>query len=166
MRWLASAGAAALALAAAPVLPAQEARTIGTGRDDVVLEIPELAVDSLGLTVERLRAHVSLEANVARLVSVTAGADVRIRQVELELTGVAAEAYLYVDLDDVARIADRVVATLDRNADLLVRLLSATDGAVRAAGDAGAALLGPDGAVTGAVRAAGEATGNRTGGRP
>jgi hypothetical protein len=162
--------AAALALAGAEAA-AQPAGGVGTGRDDVVLEVPELSVDSIGLTVERLRARVSLEANVARLVSLTAGADVRIREVELQLTGVAAEAYLYVDLDDVARIADRVVATLDRNADLLVRLLSTTSDAVGTLGGQAAGLVGPDGAATGAIRTVGEAVGTptqprREGGRP
>jgi hypothetical protein len=163
--------AVALALCGGAEAAAQPAGSVGTGRDDVVLEVPELAVDSIGLTVQRLRARVSLDANVARLVSITAGADVRIREVELLLTGVAAEAYLYVDLDDVVRIADRVLATLDRNAGLLVRLLSTTSDAVGTLGSGAAGLVGPDGAATGAVRTVGEAVGTPTrprqeGGRP
>jgi hypothetical protein len=100
---------------------------------DVVLEIPELSVDSIGLTVSNVRAHVSLDANAMNFVTITAGVDVGIKQVQLGITGVVAEAYLYVDLDNVARIVDRVVATLDRNPQILTRLLQTVDVTVNAA---------------------------------
>src|ERR671922_458695 len=96
-----------------------------TPNRDVILEIPELSVDSIGLTVRDVRAHVALDANAMNLVQVTAGVDVGIKQVQLGIVGVFAEAYLYVDLDNVARIVDRVVQTLDRNPQILTRLLAA-----------------------------------------
>jgi hypothetical protein len=101
-----------------------------TGNRDVILEIPELSVDSIGLTVKDVRAHVSLDANAMNLVQVTAGVDVGIKQVQLGIVGVFAEAYLYVDLDNVARIVDRVVMTLDRNPDILIQVLKTVDTAV------------------------------------
>ena len=126
-----------LALAAvAATAPAQQRDTTRriaqstvplTPNRDVILEIPELTVDSIGLTVSNVRAHVALDANAMNLVSLTAGVDVGIKQVQLGITGVAAEAYLYVDLDNVARIVDRVVLTLDRNPQILTRLLQAVD---------------------------------------
>ena len=94
-----------------------------TPNRDVILEVPELAVDSIGLTVANVRAHVALDANAMNLVQVTAGVDVGIQQVQLGIVGVLAEAYLYVDLDNVARIVGRVVQTLDRNPEILTQVL-------------------------------------------
>jgi hypothetical protein len=113
------------------------ARTAGTTgltpNRDVILEVPELSVDSIGLTVQDVRAHVSLDANAMNFVQITAGVDVGIRKVQLSISGVLAEAYLYVDLDNVARIVDRVVATLDRNPQILTQVLQAVDTTVNAA---------------------------------
>lgn len=103
-----------------------------TPNRDVILEIPELAVDSIGLTVQDVRAHVALDANAMNLVQVTAGVDVGIKKVQLGITGVLAEAYLYVDLDNVARIVGRVVQTLDRNPRILTQVLAAVDTTVNA----------------------------------
>ena len=101
-----------------------------TANRDVILEIPELSVDSIGLTVKDVKAHVALDANAMNLVQLTAGVDVGIKQVQLGIVGVFAEAYLYVDLDNVARIVDRVVLTLDRNPDILTQVLKTVDTAV------------------------------------
>ena len=103
-----------------------------TPNRDVILEIPELSVDSIGLTVKDVRAHVALDANAMNLVQVTAGVDVAIKQVQLGIVGVFAEAYLYVDLDNVARIVDRVVLTLDRNPEILTQVFKTVDTAVGA----------------------------------
>ncbi|MDB4899850.1 MAG: hypothetical protein JWN53_1658 [Gemmatimonadetes bacterium] len=104
-----------------------------TPNRDVILEIPELSVDSIGLTVQDVRAHVSLDANAMNFVQITAGVDVGIRKVQLSISGVLAEAYLYVDLDNVARVVDRVVLTLDRNPQILTQVLKAVDTTVNAA---------------------------------
>lgn len=109
------------------------AQTNLTPNRDVILEVPELSVDSIGLTVNNVRAHVALDANAMNFVQLTAGVDVNIKQVQLGITGVYAEAYLYVDLDNVARLVDRVVQTLDRNPQILTRLLAAVDTTVNAA---------------------------------
>jgi hypothetical protein len=101
-----------------------------TPNRDVILEIPELSVDSIGLTVKDVKAHVALDANAMNLVQLTAGVDVGIKQVQLGIVGVFAEAYLYVDLDNVARIVDRVVQTLDRNPQILTQVLKTVDTAV------------------------------------
>ena len=96
-----------------------------TPNRDVILEIPELSVDSIGLTVSDIKAHVALDANAMNLVQLTAGVDVGIKKVQLGIVGVYGEVYLYVDLDNVARIVDRVVATLDRNPKILTQTLAA-----------------------------------------
>jgi hypothetical protein len=104
-----------------------------TPNRDVILEIPELSVDSIGLTVSNVKAHVSLDANAMNLVQITAGVDVGIKKVQLGIVGVYGEVYLYADLDNVARIVDRVVATLDRNPKILTQVLAAVDTTVNAA---------------------------------
>ena len=129
---------------------------------DVILEVPDLSVDSIGLTVANLQAHLALSANVARLVSLNAGADVGIERVRLDIVGVRAEAYLYVDLDNVARIANRVVATLDRNPRILTQVLSTVDSTVGVVGRVGNQALAPNGPVNRAVGAVGQTLNNVT----
>ncbi len=104
-----------------------------TPNRDVILEVPELSVDSIGLTVSNVKAHVSLDANAMNLVQITAGVDVGIKKVQLGIVGVYGEVYLYADLDNVSRIVDRVVATLDRNPKILTQVLAAVDTTVNAA---------------------------------
>jgi hypothetical protein len=108
------------------------ATTSLTPNRDVILEIPELSVDSIGLTVSDVRAHVALDANAMNLVQLTAGVDVGIKKVQLGIVGVLAEAYLYVDLDNVAKIVNRVVQTLDRNPQILIQVLKTVDTTVNA----------------------------------
>lgn len=103
-----------------------------TPNRDVILEVPELSVDSIGLTVSNVRARVSLDANAMNLVQLTAGVDVAIKEVQLGIVGVYGEVYLYADLDNVARIVDRVVQTLDRNPKILTQVLQAVDTTVNA----------------------------------
>jgi hypothetical protein len=87
-------------------------------------------VDSIVLRVHNVRAHVSLDANAMNFVQLTAGVDVGIKKVQLGIVGVFAEAYLYVDLDNVAKIVNRVVQTLDRNPQILTQVLKTVDTAV------------------------------------
>lgn len=70
-----------------------------------------------------MQVHLALDARVANLVSLKAGADASIGRVKLEIRGVQAEAYLVVRLDNVAKILDRTLTTIDRNPELLTRLL-------------------------------------------
>jgi hypothetical protein len=156
-------------LGEAPRAPAPRAQAgarppaqIGTPHYDVVLEVPELSVDSIGLTVADLRAVLALDANAANLVTISAGADVSIERVELEIVGVIAEAYVYVDLDNVARIVDRVITTLDRNPQLLTQVLSVVDSTVGTVGGVANTLLQPGGVAEGAVQAVGQTLTNVT----
>jgi hypothetical protein len=96
---------------------AYAATTSLTPNRDVILEIPELSVDSIGLTVSDVRAHVALDANAMNLVQLTAGVDVGIKKVQLGIVGVLAEVYLYVQ-------------TLDRNPQILIQVLKTVDTAV------------------------------------
>jgi hypothetical protein len=119
-----------------PGLPQGRVQALSQGltpNRDVILEVPELSVDSIGLTVSDVKAHVSLDANAMNLVQLSAGVDVGIKKVQLGIVGVYGEVYLYADLDNVARIVDRVVATLDRNPKILTQVLAAVDTTVNAA---------------------------------
>ena len=71
-----------------------------------------------------VRAHLSLEAVAMNFVSLSAGVDVGIKQVQLGITGVRAEAYLYIDLDNVSRIVGRVIQTLDKNPAILTQVMA------------------------------------------
>src|SRR3954462_2866882 len=131
------AGFALCAAAATPALAQQPtgqrtyaSTTSLTPNRDVILEIPELSVYSIGLTVADVRAHVALDAKAMNLAHLTAGVDVGIKKVQLGIVGVMAEAYLYVDLDNVAKIVNRVVQTLDRNPQILIQVLKTVDTAV------------------------------------
>lgn len=134
----------------------------GTPNYDVILEVPNLSVDSIGITVRNLRANLSLAANAANLVTVDAGVDVSIGRVQLAITGVEAEAYLYVDLDNVTRIVNRVVGTLDRNPQILTQVLRTVDNTVGVVGGVANQALAPSGPVNRAVGAVGQTLNNVT----
>jgi hypothetical protein len=148
--------------AGARAATARPATQIGTPHYDVVLEVPELSVDSIGLTVADLRATLALDANAANLVSISAGADVSIQRVELEIVGVLAQAFVYVDLDNVARIVDRVITTLDNNPQILTQVLTTVDSAVGTVGGVANTLLAPGGVAENAVGAVGQTLNNVT----
>ena len=54
-----------------------------TGDPDVLLDVPNLSVEEITLKVKNLRARVSLDARLANLLALTAGADVGIDEVDL-----------------------------------------------------------------------------------
>jgi hypothetical protein len=151
------------ALLLAPGMAAAQgaaAQSVGTPNYDVVLEVPELSVDSIGLNVEELRAHVALDANAMNLVALNAGVDVGIDRVQLDITGVLAEAYLYADLDNVTRIVARVVQTLNNNPELLTQLLTVVDSTVDTVGGVANTVLQPGGVASQAVGAVGQTLDN------
>jgi hypothetical protein len=114
-----------------PTLRLQRRRQeAATGDPDVLLDVPNLSVEEITLEVENLRARVSLDAKLANLLSLTAGADVGIDKVKLTIKGVRAEVLLKVRLDNVAAIIDRTLTTIDRNPQILERLLQSVDNTV------------------------------------
>ena len=92
---------------------------------DVVLDLPQLSVEEIILEVEDLRAHVSIEANVLNVLRLSVGADVQLGGVHLEIKGVEAQALLKVRLDKVAEIINRVLSTIDRNAEIVDQIVPA-----------------------------------------
>jgi hypothetical protein len=90
---------------------------------DVLLDVPQLRVEEIILEVEDLRAHVSLQADVLSLLRLSVGADVQLAGVHLEIKGVEAQALLKVRLDTVAGIINRVLATIDRNPEIIDKIV-------------------------------------------
>jgi hypothetical protein len=58
---------------------------------DVLLDVSELEVDRIKLTVRNLRAHVSVIAELASLLSLRVGVEARLEDTELEIEGVRAK---------------------------------------------------------------------------
>lgn len=115
---------------------------------DVLLDVPGLSVDEIDLEVQDLAARVSLRAEVLDLLKLNVGADVTLGKVSLTITGVEAQALLKVRLDRVARIIERVLATIDRNPQLLEQLVRGVEPALRGVGEAvGEVGRGAGGAV-------------------
>ncbi|ANY19049.1 hypothetical protein A6F68_00514 [Tsuneonella dongtanensis] len=101
---------------------------------DVVLDIPNLSVESITLEVQGLEAHVALDAKLASLLSLTAGADAKLESVKLDIKGVQAQAALIVRLDNVRAIIERTLQTLDNNPQIITQLTGTVDNAVNVTG--------------------------------
>jgi hypothetical protein len=104
------------------------------GEPDVLLDVPELRVEEISLDVEDLQARVSLQADVLQLLKLHVGAEAALGRVQLTIKGVEARAVLKVHLDNVARILDRVLTTIDNNPDLVAQLVEPVGGAVEEVG--------------------------------
>ena len=101
---------------------------------DVVLDIPNLSVEEITLEVQNLEAKVALEARLANLLHLSAGADASIESVKLTIKGVQAQAALVVRLDNVKAIIDRTLQTLDNNPQIIGQLTSTLDNTVNTVG--------------------------------
>jgi hypothetical protein len=89
---------------------------------DVLLDVPNLEVDRITLEVDDLRAHVSVLAELANLVSLSVGADVRLGRVKLEIEGVEAQALLKVRLEHVRAILEKALDTVAQHPEILRNL--------------------------------------------
>jgi hypothetical protein len=92
---------------------------------DVLLDVPELEVDRISLTV-------------AGLVNLQVGVDARLDEVELEIEGVRAKVLLKVRLDEVRAILNHALDTLAEHPEILRALTRALNELV--SGLVGAAL--------------------------
>jgi hypothetical protein len=139
-----------------------------TGPPDVLLDVPELRIDSLHFELDDLDAHVALKARVLNLVKLNVGVDVHLSRVKLDIKGVEAEVVLKARLDHVTAIVDRLMTSLDRNPELVKGLARAVSEVGQGAGQAvdktGDAAKdvgkGAQSALKDVGRGAGEATGD------
>lgn len=139
---------------------ANRASHVDTAAYDVVLDIPNLCVDRIHLRVKNVSAHVALNAQVANLVQLTAGADAGISTVDLRITGVKAQALLLVDLDNVTYIVDQALSFIDRNPDVVTNLLQTVDQSVNTVGGLANTALQPGGVVSQTVGVVGQTANN------
>jgi hypothetical protein len=156
------AGAAGAARAARTPTMSAEDRARFAANADVYLEVPDLHVDQLLLDVDDLQVHLALDARLANLVSLRAGADASIGRVKLDIQGVQAEAYLVVRLDNVAKILERTLATIDKNPEILNKLLSTVGNTVETVGGVANTALQPGGVVSQTVGTVGRTLNNVT----
>jgi len=106
-----------------PLMNATPQDWLGSNQDpDVLLAIPNLGVDHIGLVVDNLKAHVELHAKVLDLLELHVGADASIEKVDLQIDNVRVQAMLKVKLDNVVKIVDRVMTTIDNNPEILTNL--------------------------------------------
>jgi hypothetical protein len=162
---LLAAAAAAVALVASPASAQQNRRPAQQGpgqnsplamqalqggdQPDVLLDIPDLSVEEITLEVNNLQAHIALDARLANLLKLTAGADASIDNVKLTIKGVHAQATLIVRLDNVRAIIERTLQTLDANPQLVTQLLSTVDNSVNAVGGVANNAVGTVGGIAG-----------------
>lgn len=138
------------------------------GAPDVLLDVPELRIDSIHLEVDDLDAHVALKAKVLNLVKLNVGLDVHLSQLKLDVKGLEAQIVLKARLDHVAAIVDRLMTSLDRNPELVQGLSRAVSevgqGAGEAVGETGDAVKdvgkGAESALGDVGQGAGQAVGD------
>ena len=108
---------------------------------DVLLDVPVVKVDEINFELNDLRAKVNLFAKVLDLVELSVGVDAYLGRVKLVIQGVEAQALLKVRLDNVTAILDRVLTTIDRNPQIIEKLVEGVSSAVEDVGSgAGSAL--------------------------
>ena len=106
------------------------------GPPDVLLDVPELRVDSIHFELDDLDAHLAVKANVLDLVKLNVGIDVHLSRVKLDIKGVEVEAVLKARLDHVTAVVDRLMTSLDRNPELVEGLSRAISEVGQGAGEA------------------------------
>lgn len=120
----------------------------GSDQPDVLLDVPDLSVEQITLEVDNLQVHIALDARLANLLKLTAGADASIDKVKLDIKGVHAQATLIVRLDNVRAIIERTLQTLDNNPQILTQLLSTVDNTVNTVGGVANNTIGVVGNLT------------------
>ena len=103
--------------------PSTDAAADGAEPPDVLLDVSELEVDRISLEVEDLRAHVSVQAELANLVRLSVGVDATLDRVKLEIEGVEAKVLLKVRLKHIRAILEKALDTIAENPEIL-RILS------------------------------------------
>jgi hypothetical protein len=128
---------------------------------DLLLDVSELRVDEISLEVDDLRARVALQADVLELLKLHVGVEAELGRVQLTIKGVEAEVLLKTRLDNVARIVDRVLTTIDTNPEIVERLAQRVGETAEQVGAGADEVVGELGARAGSAaehvgRAAGE----------
>jgi hypothetical protein len=128
----------------------------GQNPPDVVLDIPNLSVEQLTVEVNNLRVNLALDARLANLLHLSAGANATIDNVRIDLRGVRAQATLLVRLDNVRAIIERTLQTLDNNPQIVSQLLSTVDNTVGTLGGVANNAMGTVGQIAGGLLSNGQ----------
>ncbi|KAI4853343.1 hypothetical protein E4T44_00892 [Aureobasidium sp. EXF-8845] len=115
---------------------------------DVYLNIPELHVGRIELTVEKLSADLNLNAKVANLVQLNAGVQVAVEKINITISEVDAEVELVIRLGHLVDIVGRVFDSLDLNPLLISTIGNATQLVSSAITDVVGAVDGLLGSIT------------------
>ena len=134
----------------------QQIVSAGGEQPDVLLDIPNLSVDEITIDVQNLEVDISLDARLANLLKLTAGAQARVDQVKIQIKGVQAQATLVVRLDNVRAIIERTLQTLDNNPQLVTQLLSTVDNTVNTVGGVANNTVGTVGNIAGSALRTGQ----------
>jgi len=147
---MAATPALAQARQAQPLPPSPAAqRALASGdQPDVLLDIPNLSVEQITLEVENLQVDIALDARLANLLKLTAGATASIDKVKLDIKGVRAQATLIVRLDNVRAIIERTLQTLDNNPQIISGLYNTLDNTVGTVGGVANNAVGTVGGIT------------------
>jgi hypothetical protein len=128
----------------------------GQNPPDVVLDVPNLSVEQLTVEVNNLRVNLALDARLANLLHLSAGANATIDNVRIDLRGVRAQATLLVRLDNVRAIIERTLQTLDNNPQIVTQLLSTVDNTVNTVGGVANNTVGTVGQIAGGLLSNGQ----------
>jgi pyruvate/2-oxoglutarate dehydrogenase complex dihydrolipoamide acyltransferase (E2) component len=123
---------------------------------DVVLDVPVLNIDEMDLEVEDLQARVSLQAELADLVSVNVGVHINLGKVKLEIKGLEAQALLKVRLDRILGTIDRALEAIDHNPQIISGAFRAVDQTSQETDRTKQAMEGTTGQAAGAVERTGQ----------
>jgi len=82
---------------------------------DVYLNVPTLSVGLISLQVDNLAADINLAATVAKLVTINAGVQVSLQQLDITIKDVDVELELVVRLGNLVEIVNRVFQSVDLN---------------------------------------------------
>ncbi|KAI4757842.1 hypothetical protein E4T52_10098 [Aureobasidium sp. EXF-3400] len=115
---------------------------------DVYLNIPELHVGRIQLTVEKLSADLNLNAKVANLVQLNAGVQVAVEKINITISEVDAEVELVIRLGHLVDIVGRVFDSLDLNPLLISTIGNATNLVGNVISDVAGAVGGLLGSIT------------------
>ncbi|THY02178.1 hypothetical protein D6D01_10313 [Aureobasidium pullulans] len=115
---------------------------------DVYLNVPELHVGRIELTVDKLSAELNLNAKVANLVQLNAGVQVSVEKVNITIAEVDAEVELVIRLGHLVDIVGRVFDSLDLNPLLINTISNVTSLVGEVVGDVVGAVDGLLGSIT------------------
>jgi YD repeat-containing protein len=134
-----------------PPSPLAQQALAGGDPPDVLLDVPNLSVEQISIQVKNLQVELALEARLANLLHLSAGARASVDDVRIEIAGVRAQATLIVRLDNVRAIIERTLQTLDNNPQIVTQLLSTVDNTVGTVGGLGNNALNTVGNLAGGL---------------